>query len=106
MTRFRRFGYALCAGSILAAVLVVAPPQEVQAIGGSLTVVTLGRDGRPVTASLEAVNATSNVTSYLRSGRAKALPAGTYLVIVDIYNLRDGTDTLGAKRVTVSGDTR
>ena len=73
---------------------------------GSLTVTTLGRDGKAVSTSPQAVNVKTDEPYYLISGKAAKLPKGTYDVIVDVWNGRDSTDTLGAKQVTVSGSSK
>ena len=35
------------------------------------------------------------------SGRPTRVPQGSYLLLVDVFNDRDGTDTLAARHVTV-----
>jgi hypothetical protein len=97
--------------SLLTAALVVplavaaAPPAD--AATGTLTVITLGRDGRPVAAGLQVADTKAlGQLRYLSSGRAHRLPRGTYDILVDIYNVRDDTDTLAARRVRVAGNTK
>ncbi|MFD0329384.1 hypothetical protein ACFQZC_17415 [Streptacidiphilus monticola] len=71
-----------------------------QAAGSSLKVAEIGRDGRAVNGSVTVVDSTG-MPRYLQSGRATALPAGTYTVLADVQSA--GTDTLIGKKVRVSG---
>lgn len=87
----------------LAPLLLMNAPAASAASTGTLTVTTIGRDGRTVVANPQAVNLKTGTPYYLTSGKAKTLPKGTYDVIVDVFNTRDFTDTLGAKQITVSG---
>jgi hypothetical protein len=88
---------------MLSAVLATGPAT---AAGNSLTVTTLGRSGTRVTATASVVNLDTNTTYQLKSGRARTLPKGRYAVLVDIWNAKDSTNTLGAKVVKVSGKTK
>jgi hypothetical protein len=99
----RSLAITTAAVSLVSAV-VVPPGVSAAAPRGSLTVTALGRDGQPVDTQAEAISLRTNATYYVRSGRSRSLPADTYVVLVDIENTRDGTSTVGAKRVTVSGD--
>jgi hypothetical protein len=101
----RRSVFAAAAVALAPLLLFSAPPASAAA-PGSLAVTTIGRDGKPVVTGLYAANVTTFATYTLTSGRAKRLPKGRYDVIVDIWNSRDGTDTLAARRVTVAGAAR
>jgi hypothetical protein len=99
MRRLLGLGYAI---SSLAAVLVVATP-DAGAATGTLTVTTLGRHGTTVVSHPQAVNVATRRTFQLTSGRTRTLPTGNYVVIVDIADPSDGTDTVAARHVSVSG---
>jgi len=73
---------------------------------GTLTVTTLGRSGKPVSSTLSVYNTSTQAFAQLSSGQAHSLAKGTYQVFVDIWNGADGTDTIGARTLTVSGATR
>lgn len=73
---------------------------------GWLTVTTLGRNGKPVSSTLSVSNTKTGAFYQLSSGKAHSLAKGTYDVVVDIWSSADGTDTVGAKAITVSGTTR
>lgn len=63
----------------------------------------LGRTGELVHTQAQVVSLLTNATYDVPSGQPRSLPVGTYVVIVDIRDPQDGTSTIGAKRVTVSG---
>lgn len=86
--------------------LLLSTATPAQAASGSLTVTTLGRDGKAVVTAPQAVDLNTHAVYYLTSGKAKALPKGRYAVLVDVWNSKDDTDTLGARVVTVSGQVR
>ena len=69
----------------------------------SLTVTTLGRAGEVVRTMPRVVDITSAQSYSVTSGRSAKIPAGRYDVVVDIYDPKDNTDTVGAARVTVNG---
>ena len=91
--------YSLSAGPAMAA-------------GSSLTITTIGRNGKAVTGNQETVVNLSSWQSYTaQSGHALPLPAGHYAVIADIETTAPGTewgvtDTLGTATVNVSGGSR
>ncbi|MEW1866290.1 hypothetical protein AB0399_38945 [Streptomyces sp. NPDC088194] len=92
--------------AVLTPLLLMNAGSASAAASSSLTVSTIGRDGRSVSSRPQAVNVKTHDLYYLTSGKAAKLPKGSYDVIVDVFNTRDGTDTLGAKRVTVSGGSK
>jgi hypothetical protein len=73
---------------------------------GTLTVTTLGRNGKPVSSTLSVYNTGTHSFAELSSGQAHSLAKGTYQVFADIWSSSDGTDTVGARTLTVSGATR
>lgn len=73
---------------------------------GTLNVTTLGRNGKPVSSTLSVYNTRTHAFAQLSSGQTHSLAKGTYQVFVDIWNAADGTDTVGARTLTVSGATR
>jgi hypothetical protein len=78
---------------------------------GTLTVITLGRDGAPVKTTASVFRLDMAGVRYatgverLSSGKPHKLPKGRYAVLVDVENPTDRTDTLGAAVVQVSGKT-
>jgi hypothetical protein len=72
----------------------------------SLTVMTIGRDGALVAGQVTVSGVNHPATYYLTTGKAASLPQGTYDVLADVFNPRDNTDTLGVKRVTLTGTTK
>jgi hypothetical protein len=83
---------------------VVEAPAD--AASASLTVSAIGRDGKSV-ATFAVVAGVTNLATYtVTTGKATSVPRGTYDVMTDVFNSRDGTDTLGSKRVTISGTTK
>ena len=93
------------AGVALAGLVVTTPPAA--AATGTLTVMALGRDGKPVEAAVQLGNRKKFRQYQVTSGRPTRVPQGSYLLLVDVFNDRDGTDTLAARHVTVgAGSTR
>jgi hypothetical protein len=103
----RRIKTIIAAAVVLSPLLLVNAGSASAANGnGSMTVTTLGRNGKPVSSNLSVYNTKTQAFSQLSSGTAHSLPKGTYDVLVDIWNGTDDTDTVGAKVVTVSGTTK
>ena len=100
----RRVLAGVTAAGLIASVALL--PGAASAATNQLTVVTLGRNGKPLSVPVSVLNLTDHTTYTLTSGRTKALPKGTYAVMTDIYDPKDATDTIGARVVTVSGNTR
>lgn len=73
------------------------------AVTNSLRIVTLDRHGTPLSVTATVTSQSTGRVYYLQTNRTQSLPSGAYVVLVDIYGAPDYTDTLGAKRVTVSG---
>ncbi|AEV87273.1 hypothetical protein ACWT_6258 [Actinoplanes sp. SE50] len=101
-------GVALRRLTLLAAAVVTLLPVTLlstagsaSAASGTLTVNTYDRSGQVFHTSLRIINLSSNQSYTASSFSAKALPKGAYAVITDMWNQRDGTDTLGATMVTV-----
>jgi hypothetical protein len=93
--------------AVLLSPLLLAGAGQASAATSSLTVTTLGRDGRTAVSNKpQAVNLSTHKVYVLTSGKAKTLPAGSYDVLVDIPDARDGRETVGAVKVTVSGATK
>ena len=84
---------------------VVPVPTASSAPANSLTIVTIDRHGHDVRSDASITNVQSGTARYVRSGRTLTVRAGTFLVLVDIVDGTDFTETIGAKRVQVSGAT-
>lgn len=101
MRRSLAVGFA----SLALVTAVVAPVGTAAAAArGTLTITVLDRAGQPAHTRAQAINLRTNVTYYVRSGQTRSLPVGIYVVVVDIVDRSDQTSTVGAKRVTISGD--
>ena len=93
--------------AVLLSPLLLAGAGQASAATSSLTVTTLGRDGKTAVSNKpQAVNLSTHQVYVLTSGKAKTLPAGGYDVLVDIADAHDGRETIGAVKVTVSGATK
>jgi hypothetical protein len=97
---------------VLAAAIITLLPTTLLSTTGSasaaaatLTVHTYDRTGAKVTVPLKLINLDNGAGYTGKSLRAKKLPKGRYAVVTDIYSAKDGTDTLGAKVLKVSGST-
>ncbi|MFI1047161.1 hypothetical protein ACH4U3_15350 [Streptomyces griseoruber] len=104
--RVRRRSLAFVGVAALAPLVVSAA--SAQAASGSLAVTTLGRHGGKVPTTVTVVAVPSGQTYSVKSGKRISLPSGRYIAMTDIYESATdgaGTDTLGAKVVTVSGRT-
>lgn len=101
----RRLGSVGLAAALLAGVsLALAVPAS--AATGTLTVTTLDRHGASVRSQFGAVDVKTGEQRYLWTGAARRLPHGTYDVFAAVQTADLGADTVGVKRVTVSGSTR
>ncbi|WP_225849273.1 hypothetical protein [Streptomyces sp. HPF1205] len=95
--------YALVgATAVLTPLLLANAGSAAASGGGSLTLAMVGRDGKAVAGQARAVNLKTLGVYTLTTGKAVKVPAGGYDVVADIWNTKDGTDTLGARHVTVS----
>jgi hypothetical protein len=95
----------VAAALVMLAAAVVLPAARADAATASLTVHTIDRAGGAVVTESVVVDQRTGARHYLSSDHRTKLAPGGYDVLVDIYNDRDGTDTLGAKRVSVKGST-
>lgn len=96
----------LTAAAAVVVVILVTSASSASAATGSLTVTTLGRSGAKVATTVNIVNLTTLNEYSVASGKAIALPTGSYVALVDIWNPADGTDTVGASRVSVAAGTK
>ncbi|MEU6505201.1 hypothetical protein [Streptomyces sp. NPDC046942] len=76
------------------------------AAGGSLTVTTLDRAGKPVYAQVAVYNTKTNDFRFIESNKATSLPAGSYELVTSINDAQDEGATVGGHNVTVSGTTK
>ncbi|WP_328474889.1 hypothetical protein OHA21_16425 [Actinoplanes sp. NBC_00393] len=97
---------------VLATALITLLPVTLLTTTGSasaatatLTVTTYDRTGAKLKAPLRLINLDSGAQYTATSLKAKKLPKGKYAVLTDIYSAKDGTDTLGARVLKVSGKT-
>jgi hypothetical protein len=100
----RRVSLAFAGVAALAPLFVSA--SSAQAASASLAVTTLGRHGTKVATTVTVVAVASGTTYRVASGNRISLPAGRYIAMADIYESAaegDGTDTIGAQVVSVSG---
>jgi hypothetical protein len=102
----RRALAALTATAVLISAAVFTAPGAVSAATHQLTVTTISRTGAKVKTAVSVVNLSSNSTYQATSGKARKLPKGKYAVLASIYTAADGTSTVGARVVNVSGDTK
>lgn len=101
----RRVALLFVIGILLAGVsATVAVPAD--AATGTLTVTTLDRTGTPVRSQFGAIDVKTGDEHYLWTGSAHRLPRGTYDVYVAIATVKIGADTVGVKRIHVSGSAR
>jgi hypothetical protein len=101
----RRTRLMALAALALVPVTIWTTTASASAATGTLTVTTYDRTGAKVTTALRITRIDSNTTYEATSGRAKSLPTGTYAVTADIQTEQDGSDTLGARVLKVSGST-
>jgi hypothetical protein len=91
----------LTAAAAIVATIVLTSVSSASAATGSLTVTTLGRNGAKIATWVSAVNLATHDSHEFASGTAKALPAGSYAVLADVWNPADGTDTFAASFVSL-----
>jgi hypothetical protein len=99
----RRIPAILGTAVALAPLFLAYAPSASAAAGATLTVTTLGREGKAVKNPVDAVNLKTGTTHHLTSGKAHTLPDGTFDVITDIWDEASQSDTLAATKVTISG---
>ncbi len=97
----RRIPLLAAAVVALLPVTLLSTTGSASAASGKLTVKTYDRSGKNFTTSVKLINLSSNASYTATSFRAKALPTGAYAVITDMWDQKNGTDTLGATIVTV-----
>lgn len=98
----RRVALLLVVGAVLGGLaVVIATPAD--AASGTLTVTTLDRTGHSVRSQYGAVSLKTGREYYFWTGRAHRLPFGAYDVYTAIPTVQAGADTVGVKRVRVSG---
>ncbi|HEX5598932.1 MAG TPA: hypothetical protein VFX61_23395 [Micromonosporaceae bacterium] len=102
----RRSLAALSAAAILIPVAVTTAPSSASAATNELTVTTYDRTGAKVTTTVSVISLKTNSTYRLTSGKPRSLPKGPYAVLAKIHTKPDGSDTLGARVLTVSGSTK
>lgn len=97
---------------VLAAALIMLLPVTLLTTAGSasaaaatLTVNTYDRTGAKIRVPLQLISLDNGAEYTATSLKAKKLPKGKYAVLTDIYSAKDGTDTLGARVLKVSGKT-
>ncbi|OIJ91349.1 hypothetical protein BIV25_29900 [Streptomyces sp. MUSC 14] len=86
--------------------VLLAGASTASAAGGSLTVTTLDRSGKPVYAQVAVYNTKTNDFRFIDSNKATSLPAGSYELVTSVVDARDEGATVGGRSVTVSGTTK
>jgi hypothetical protein len=99
----RSFAIGLVGLALISAAVVPSRAAS-SAPTNTLRIVTLDRHGDPLQTQAQVTNVRTLRNYTMLTNRTRSLPAGTYLILVDIYGAPDYTDTLGAKQVTVSGN--
>jgi len=108
----RRIPLTLAVTTALLPLVYSLSAAPAMAAGSSLTITTIGRNGKAVTGNqATVVNLSSSQSFTAQSGHALSLPSGRYAVITDIETTAPGTewgmtDTLGTALVNVSGGSR
>ena len=101
----RRFA-VLLAGIALLVPLVAVPAGPASAATSSLSVTVIGRDGHIGSGDVTAIRLADGWHYGVRGGHTVRLPAGRYDVFTDVFTKGDQSDTLSARRITVSGATK
>nr|BFE77352.1 hypothetical protein GCM10020092_106530 [Actinoplanes digitatis] len=102
----RRLTALLAAATVLLPVTLVSAPASAAAATAYLTVITYDRSGAKLKAPLHLINLDNGQEYQGTSLKAKKLKKkGKYAVLTDVYSTKDGTDTLGARVLKVSGRT-
>ena len=108
----RRIPLTLAVTTALLPLVYSLSAAPAMAAGSSLTITTIGRNGKAVSGGQENIVNLSSWQNYTaQSGHTVSLPAGHYAVITDIETPAPGTawgmtDTLGTATVKVSGSSR
>ncbi len=97
---------ALAVATVSVVTTLAAVPGSASAATGTLTVITLGRDGAAVDTQFFVTSSTSHIPYLMSSGKAKIFPKGSYAIATDIHTEKDNTDTLAGVLVNVSGTTK
>ena len=99
----RRTLAALTATAVLVPLAATAAPGAASAATNTLTVTAYDRAGAAVATRVTVVNLSTRTSYALTSGKARALPKGTYAAMADIFTRGERSSTLGARTVKVSG---
>ncbi|MFH8339384.1 hypothetical protein [Streptomyces sp. AM6-12] len=102
----RRITVGASVVSVLAPFLLAGASAASAAAGGSLTVTTLDRAGKPVHAQVAVYNTKTNDFRYIDSNKATPLPNGGYELVTSFGDGGDDGATAGGHSVTVSGSTK
>ncbi|QMU79504.1 hypothetical protein GXW83_31185 [Streptacidiphilus sp. PB12-B1b] len=92
--------------ALMPALAGVSAVPAAAATGNTLTVTAISRTGARVAATAEVMNLADESMYSFATGKAHALPKGTYAVLADIQTTGAGgavSDTIGSQIVTVSG---
>ncbi|HET9519331.1 MAG TPA: hypothetical protein VFO77_16530, partial [Actinoplanes sp.] len=102
----RRILAAFATAAVLVPGAVTAAPGSALAATNKLTVTTISRTGAKIKTEVSVENLTTHFEYRLTSGKARKLPKGWYAVLADVYTAEDESNTLGARVVKVSGNTK
>jgi hypothetical protein len=103
--KLSRIGRVLAASATVP-VLLVSSGTAALAATNTLTLTALNRSGTKVTVSATVVNVDSSSQYTVKTGKAKKLPKGTYVVLMPIDDDAGATTTLAGKAVKVSGSAK
>jgi hypothetical protein len=103
--RWRRVAPALIVATTLAGLAVVVVATPAAAVTGTLTVTTLDRTGHAVRTQIGAVSVPTGGEDFFWTGAARRLPQGVYDIYAAIPTPSVGADTVGVRRIRVSGTT-
>ncbi|MET8147910.1 hypothetical protein ACIBSW_25160 [Actinoplanes sp. NPDC049668] len=95
----------MAAATVLLPVTLVSAPASAATATAYLTVITYDRSGAKLKAPLHLINLDNGQEYRGTSLKAKKLKKGKYAVLTNVYSTKDGTDTLGARVLKVSGRT-
>jgi hypothetical protein len=90
--------------SVTVPALLLSTGSAALAATNTLTLTALSRSGAKVTISATVVDVATSSQYTVKTGKAKKLPKGTYVVLTQIVT--GATSTLGGKAVKVSGSTK
>ncbi|BCJ41400.1 hypothetical protein GCM10010168_56010 [Actinoplanes ianthinogenes] len=91
----RRIPLLAAAIAALLPVTLLSTTGSASAASGKLTVKTYDRSGKVFRASVQIIDLATNQSWTVPSFKAKTLHKGTYAVVTDMWNPKDGTDSLG-----------